>query len=116
LGRSLCLLVSPWLSLTLLAVATELIAHGGFEHVIETVVKVENNGVTVKTAKGNVDMLLNEKTEVTKNDQKAEVADLKPGTRVVVDMPERAQDELAPIRSRWVFPEADSALGHSPQE
>ena len=40
-----------WLSLALLAFAAQLLAHGGFEHVIGTVVKVENNVLTVKTAK-----------------------------------------------------------------
>src|SRR5579872_6992595 len=77
-----------WLSLALLALAAQLAAHGGFDHVIGTVVKTENNVLTVKTAKGNVEVRLNEKTEITKNDQKAQTADLKPGTRVVVDVPE----------------------------
>ncbi len=79
----------------LLAFATQLSAHGGFEHVIGTVVKVENNVLTVKTAKGNVDVRLNEKTEITRNDQKAQIADLKPGTRVVVDVPEGSKDKIA---------------------
>ena len=79
----------------MLAFASQLIAHGGFEHVIGTVVKVGNNVLTVKTAKGNVDVLLNEKTEITKNDQKANAADLKPGTRVVVDVPEGSKDKVA---------------------
>jgi uncharacterized ion transporter superfamily protein YfcC len=81
--------------LVLVALATQIIAHGGFEHVIGTVVKVENNVLTVKTAKGDVDVKLNEKTEITRNDQKAQVADLKPGTRVVVDLPEGSKDRVA---------------------
>src|ERR1039457_306165 len=84
-----------WLSLALLALAAQLAAHGGFDHVIGTVVKVENNVLTVKTAKGNVGVRLNEKTEITKNDQKAQTADLKPGTRVVVDVPEGSKDMIA---------------------
>jgi tRNA A58 N-methylase Trm61 len=72
-----------------------MVAHGGFEHVIGTVVKFENNVLTVKTAKGNVDVKLNEKTEITRNDQKAQAADLKPGTRVVVDIPEGSKDRVA---------------------
>src|SRR5437868_15494237 len=72
-----------------------LMAHGGFEHVVGTVVKVENNVLTVKTAKGNVDVRLTGKTEITRNDQKAEAADLKPGTRVVVDVPEGSKDKTA---------------------
>jgi hypothetical protein len=86
---------SLWLCLALLAFAVQLIAHGGFDHVIGTVVKVDNNVLTVKTAKGNVDVRLNEKTTITKNDQKAGTADLKPGTRVVVDVPEGSKDKIA---------------------
>ena len=81
--------------LVLLTLAAQLVAHGGFEHVIGTVVKVENNVLTVKTAKGNVDVRLDAKTEITRNDQKAQTADLKPGTRVVVDVPEGSKDKVA---------------------
>lgn len=84
-----------WLSLISLAFAVQLMAHGCFDHVIGTAVKVENNVLTVKTTKGNVDVRLNEKTEITRNDQKAEVTDLKPGTRVVVDIPEGSKDKTA---------------------
>jgi len=86
---------SLWLCLALLAFAVQLIAHNGFDHVIGTVVKVEDNVLTVKTAKGNVDVRLNEKTTITKNDQKAVIADLKPGTRIVVDVPEGSKDKIA---------------------
>ncbi len=84
-----------WLSLVLLTLSNLLVAHGGFDHVIGTVVKVESNVLTVKTAKGNVDVKLNEKTEITKADQKALAADLKPGARVVVDVPEGSKDRMA---------------------
>jgi hypothetical protein len=87
--------VALWVSLALLTLAAQLIAHGGFDHVIGTVVKVENNVLTVKTAKGNMDVLLNDKTEITKNDQKALAADLTPGTRVIVDIPEGSKDKIA---------------------
>jgi apolipoprotein N-acyltransferase len=79
----------------LLTLALLAFAHGGFNHVIGTVVKVENNVLTVKTVKGNVDVRLNDKTEITRNDQKAEASDLKPGTRVVVDLPEGSKDKVA---------------------
>jgi hypothetical protein len=75
--------------------ALPLIAHGGFDHVIGTVVKVDRDVVTVKTAKGEVAVKLGEKTEITKNDQKADVAELKPGTRVVIDIPEGNKEMLA---------------------
>ena len=83
------------LCVLLLAFSVQLIAHGGFEHVVGTVVKMEKSVLTVKTAKGNVDVRLNEKTEITRNDQKAEAADLKPGNKVVVDVPEGSKEKLA---------------------
>src|SRR5580704_14373073 len=70
-------------------------AHGGFDHVTGTIAKVNGNVVTVTTAKGNVDVKLDSKTEITRNDLKAQVADLKPGTRVVVDVPEGSKDKVA---------------------
>lgn len=79
----------------MLIFAAGLAAHGGFDHVIGTVVKVDNNVLTVKTAKGNVDVKLNEKTEITRSDQKAGVADLTPGARVVVDVPEGGKEKIA---------------------
>jgi hypothetical protein len=79
----------------LLVFASQVLAHEGFEHVSGTVVKVENNVLTVKTAKGNVDVKLSDKTEVTQSAQKAAIADLKPGARVVVDIPEGSKDRVA---------------------
>jgi hypothetical protein len=106
---------SVWLWLALLAFAVQLIAHNGFDHVIGTVVKVENNVLTVRTAKGNVDVRLNEKTTITKNDQKAGTSDLKPGTRVVVDVPEGSKDKIAHSVKLGVS-EASGAHAHSPQD
>lgn len=78
-----------------LALATIVFAHGGFDHVIGTVVGLSNNVLTVKTAKGNVDVKLDAKTEISKGDQKAAAADLKPGVRVIVDVPEGSKDNVA---------------------
>src|SRR5437762_1688802 len=83
------------LGLVLLALTSLLVAHGGFDHVIGVVVKLENNVLTVKTAKGNVDVKLNEKTEITVGAKSAQSADLKPGLRVVVDVPEGSKDRIA---------------------
>ena len=60
-----------------------------------TVVRVENNTLIVKTTKGNVNVRLDDKTEITRGDHKALVEDLKPGLRVVVDVPEGNAQKLA---------------------
>ena len=80
-----------WLCLA----AIPALAHGGFDHVMGTVVQVSQNVLTVKTAKGNVDVKLDDKTELTKNDLKAQRQDLIPGARVVVDIPEGNKEMLA---------------------
>jgi|GEM_PF-2144610 len=70
-------------------------AHGGFDHVKGTVVKVNHNVLTVKTTKGNIDVKLNDKSNLTKNDRQAALADLMPGARVIVDILEGSKDNLA---------------------
>ena len=70
-------------------------AHGGFDHVMGTVAKVTGSVLTVKTAKGDVDVTLGEKTAFTKNNQKAQLVDLTPGVRVVVDVPTGSKEKLA---------------------
>ena len=87
LGLSIILLV--------IAASAPAFAHGGFDHVRGTVVKDTNNVLTVKTAKGNVDVKLDNQTELTRNDQKAQLADLKLGARVIVDVPEGSKDKIA---------------------
>lgn len=89
-------LTTAWLGVTMLLVCTApVFAHGGLDHVRGTVVKVTHHILTVKTLKGNMDVKLNDKTELTKNDRKAELADLTPGVRVVVDIPGGSKDHLA---------------------
>src|ERR1700683_1673035 len=83
------------ISLLLAAFATQVFAHEGFDHVTGTIAKVNGNVVTGKATKGNVDVKLDAKTEITRNDQKAQVADLTIGTRVVVDVPEGSKDMVA---------------------
>jgi hypothetical protein len=87
-------IITKVLSATL-AIATLALAHGGFDHVIGTVVGVSNNVLTVKTTKGNIDVKLDDKTEISKGDQKAAAADLKAGVRVIVDIPEGSKDKIA---------------------
>jgi len=79
----------------LLACAMQIFAHGGFDHVTGTVVKTENNVLTVKTAKGEVPVTLDAKTEITRDGKAAQTADLKAGVRVVVDIPEGSKTKLA---------------------
>jgi hypothetical protein len=70
-------------------------AHGGFDHVMGTVSKLDANVLTVKTTKGDVNVKLNAKTEIMMGDHKAAAADLKVGVRVVVDIPEGSKDNMA---------------------
>lgn len=83
-----------WLAAALFLV-TAAFAHEGFEHVMGTVVKISDNVLTVKTSKGNVDVKLDGKTELTKDSHKAQLTDLAPGVRVVVDVPEGSKDKIA---------------------
>jgi len=84
-----------WLSLVVCGSNMQLLAHGGFDHVTGTVAKVDHDTLTVKTTKGNVDVRLNDKTEITRGDQKAAIGDLTPGARVVVDLPEGVKNAFA---------------------
>ena len=83
-----------WLAADVLSLAP-VFAHAGFHHIMGTVAQVSGNTVTVKTAKGNVDVKLGDKTELTRKGQKAQIADLKPGTRVVAEVPEESKDNVA---------------------
>jgi hypothetical protein len=70
-------------------------AHGGFEHIRGTVAKVANNVLTVRTAKGDVNVKLDSHTQFTHNDRKAQVSDLQPGARVIAEVPEGSRDHVA---------------------
>src|SRR5690349_18898793 len=84
-----------WLAAAVLASAPAVFAHAGFHHVMGTVGKVSGNVLSVETAQGNVDVKFNDKTELTRKGQKAQIADLKPGTRVVAEVPEESTDNVA---------------------
>ena len=86
-----------WLSVFVLLIAASApaFAHGSFDHIRGTVAKIANNVLTVKTATGNVDVKLDNKTELTRNNQKAEIADLKVGARVIVDVPKGGSEKAA---------------------
>ena len=82
-------------------------AHEGFDHVMGTVVQLAENVLTVKTSKGNVDVKLDGKTELTKDNHQARRADLAPGVRVVVDVPEGSKDKIAHSVKIGTAPPAD---------
>ena len=66
--------------------------------------KLDNNVLTVKTAKGDVPVTLDAKTEITRGDKPAQAADLKAGVRVVVDIPEGQQDQTRAFRQDRQLP------------
>jgi len=70
-------------------------AHGDFDHIRGTVVRVTNHVLTIKTTKGNVDVRLDNHTDLTRNDQKAQLADLKRDARVIVDVPKGDKELIA---------------------
>src|SRR5215471_11432199 len=84
-----------WLATAILAIAPTAFAHAGFNHVMGTVAKISGNVLTIKTAKGNVDVKLGDRTELTRNDQKAQLSDLKAGVRVVAEVPEGSKENMA---------------------
>ena len=63
-NRALGLVLS---SLLVTAASAPLSAHGGFDHLRGTVVRVANKVLTVKTAAGNVDIKLDSQTDLTRN-------------------------------------------------
>ena len=79
----------------LLTCAALTFAHGGFEHVGGTVVTIEKSVLTVKTTHGNVAIKMDAKTEVTQDGKPALASDLKPGMKVVIDVPEGAKEKVA---------------------
>ena len=83
------------ISLLAFCLSAGLYAHGGFDHVQGTVSKLDANVLTVKTAKGDVNVKLDAKTEIMMGRHKAAAADLKVGVRVVVDIPEGSKDNIA---------------------
>ena len=86
---------TPWLATALFAVASVAFGHAGFSHVMGTVARISGHVLTVKTAKGNVDVKLGDHTALTRNGQRAQVADLKFGTRVVAEVPDGSKDNVA---------------------
>ena len=78
-----------------IAACAPVFAHGNNDHVRGTVVKASNEMLTIKTAQGNLEVKLDAKTQITRDGQKAQAADLKPGARVIVDLPKGGKDKTA---------------------
>jgi len=91
----------------LFASAALMPAHNGFEHVQGTVIRVENNVLIIETVKGRESVKLNAKTEITRDAKPAPAADLKAGTRVVVDVAEGDKDRVAHAIKLGVSPAAN---------
>ena len=70
-------------------------AHGDFDHIRGTVVKVANNVLSIKTTKGTVEVKLDNHTDLTRNDRKAQLIDLKRDARVIVDVPKGNKELVA---------------------
>jgi hypothetical protein len=87
--------ITTSLLILLLACAVQIFAHGGFDHVTGTVVKLDDSVLTVKTAKGDATVKLDAKTEITRDNHPAQSTDLKAGVRVVVDVPEGSKTNVA---------------------
>jgi hypothetical protein len=84
-----------WFSAAVLAIAPAVFAHAGFNHIMGTVAQVSGSVLTVKTDKGNIDVKLSDKTDLTREDRKAQISDLKAGTRVIAEVPEGSTDNIA---------------------
>ncbi len=74
------------LTLTILASAALLVAHGNATHIMGTVTANDGTHVTVKTQDGKSEtVMLQKNTKYLSGSKAAVAADLKPGTRVVID-------------------------------
>jgi len=89
--RNISIIIRAALGLALTAGLA--LAHGGFDHITGVLLTVDKGVLTVKTAKGNENVRVDAKTEITKGDQKAQASDLLPGMRVIVDVPEGAKEK-----------------------
>ena len=99
--------------ITSAALVIPMFAHGGFDHVMGTIAKVERRVMTVKTENGDVAVKVGAKTALTKDGKKAKLEDLVPGARVVVDLPEKVKDPVAASVKIGVVEQAAPAHEHA---
>jgi len=86
--------------LTILATAIVLagtiaFAHGGNEHVRGVVTQISAQSITVQTAdKATKTLALTDKTTIQRAGKSAQLADVKVGDRVVIDVPQKTANAL----------------------
>jgi hypothetical protein len=79
----------------LLVSGAVLLAHGGNEHVRGVVTQLSAHAITVQTAnKATRTITITEKTAFKRGGKDAQVADLKVGDRVVIDVPAKKSEAL----------------------
>jgi exosome complex RNA-binding protein Rrp42 (RNase PH superfamily) len=103
-------------ALTVFISAALLLAHGNATHIMGTVTAIDGNHVTVKTQDGKSEMVMLEKvTKYLIGSKSATVADLKVGTRVVVDakMDEKMKMYKAEEVKIGAAPAAKPAAAHA---
>jgi len=77
----------------LLSTGAVVMAHGDNDHVRGTVTQISAQEITIQTTgKATKTLTLNDRTTVEKNRQKATLADLKVGDRVVIDVPKNTNE------------------------
>ena len=80
---------------SLIALSTVAFAHGGNEHIRGVVTNISAQSVTVQIAnKATKTLTLTAKTTIQQAGKTANLADLKVGDRVVIDVPEKTTQAL----------------------
>jgi hypothetical protein len=88
--RSIALVIS-----VVVLAGTIALAHGGNTHVRGIVTQVSAQSITVQTAdKATKTLALTDKTTIKRSGKPAQLADVKVGDRVVIDVPEKTTNAL----------------------
>lgn len=99
--------------LTIVFVMTIAIAHGNEQHVIGTVTAIESNSITVKTTAGKlVTVQLDSKTQFTKGNATAALADLKVGDKGVIHAKKDHDKLVAHTVKFGAMQTGDTSAGH----
>lgn len=83
------------LSTAIFLAGTIAFAHGGNEHVRGVVTQISAQSITVQTAdKATKTLALTDKTTIQRAGKSAQLADVKVGDRVVIDVPQKTTNAL----------------------